>query len=150
MVPISLRACYAMSSTDLAHGATRHQQVCILQRGRGGRAEVSICLRVCRAMSGTGIAYGLFATPGTKLAPGAIGLRTCYAMSGTELAFGATSDELTFVTASSQVSSPSCLRARYAMSGTGIAYGAIVLCACYAMSGIDIAYVVTMLCDVRY
>eukprot|EP00961_Rhodomonas_salina_P158502 2133460-Rhodomonas_salina.1 len=59
-----LRACYAMSGTELGYGCW--------------------CLRECYAMSGTEMAccYAVFGTEITY------GLRECYAVSGTEIAYG--------------------------------------------------------------
>eukprot|EP00961_Rhodomonas_salina_P064044 860638-Rhodomonas_salina.3 len=51
---IGLCACYAMSGTEFAYGATRHSRmdaVCHAERGAS--------LRACYAMSGTDIAYGV-------------------------------------------------------------------------------------------
>eukprot|EP00961_Rhodomonas_salina_P134844 1813766-Rhodomonas_salina.1 len=71
---ISLRACYAMSGTEIPYDA--------------------ISLRACYAMSGTEIPYGdislraCYAMSGTEIRYGAISLRACYAMSGTEIPYG--------------------------------------------------------------
>eukprot|EP00961_Rhodomonas_salina_P092859 1249926-Rhodomonas_salina.1 len=62
---IRLRACYAISGTDIAYGAVR--------------------LRACYAIPGTNLAYGAI-----RLLAYAFGLRACYAMSSTDLAYGAT------------------------------------------------------------
>eukprot|EP00961_Rhodomonas_salina_P304364 3941573-Rhodomonas_salina.6 len=99
-VAICLRACYAMSGTDIGYGA--------------------ICLRACYGMSGTDIGYGARYQPQPAIYQvavsypthllcdfqyrdrawyGAIVLRTllcdvrvwCYAICGTEIAYGATS-----------------------------------------------------------
>eukprot|EP00961_Rhodomonas_salina_P062130 834044-Rhodomonas_salina.1 len=90
-----LRACYAMSGTDIAYGATTRG---VPTRARSirvwsvpspyacatrcpiltSRIVCAIPLRVCYTMSGTDIAHG------------ATCLRVCYAMSGTDIAYGAT------------------------------------------------------------
>eukprot|EP00961_Rhodomonas_salina_P010310 138426-Rhodomonas_salina.1 len=68
---ISLRACYAVSGTDLAYA--------LLPPYYAVRStDIAISLRACCAMSGTDLAYR------------AIGLRPCYAMSNTDVAYGAT------------------------------------------------------------
>eukprot|EP00961_Rhodomonas_salina_P212402 2867994-Rhodomonas_salina.1 len=64
---ISLWACYAMSGTDVAYGATSF----------GLLAAESGQLRYCYAMSGTDIMFR------------AIGLGACYALSGTDSAYDA-------------------------------------------------------------
>eukprot|EP00961_Rhodomonas_salina_P179100 2416694-Rhodomonas_salina.2 len=102
----SLRACYAMSGTDIADGRGGVEEV----GEEGGQVHYAIPLRGRYAVSGTEIAYGLCAccsVSGTggmgRLGRGG-GCSTkdqsgaCYAMSGTEIAYG--------------------LRACYAMSGT--------------------------------
>eukprot|EP00961_Rhodomonas_salina_P187391 2529848-Rhodomonas_salina.1 len=63
-----VRACYAVSGTDIGAGARR--------RGRRGSRSEPICLRACYAVSGTDIS-----------------LRACYAVSGTEIAYGGTAGE---------------------------------------------------------
>eukprot|EP00961_Rhodomonas_salina_P083016 1115479-Rhodomonas_salina.2 len=112
--PISLRACYALSGTDLACGA-------------------GIYLRACYALSGTDLAHAaaMLAAFHMDFAAGAqpvedfaahvrsatpTCLRACYAMPGTDLA----------------------LRTCYAMRGTELAYGASI--SAYAMRGTERAY----------
>eukprot|EP00961_Rhodomonas_salina_P248879 3363645-Rhodomonas_salina.2 len=86
---ISLRARYAVSGTEIAHGAISHARAtrCPIAYGAMRRAVLnSIWLF---AVSGTEIASAATGTSdyvvGIVLLPS---LRACYAMSGTELAYG--------------------------------------------------------------
>eukprot|EP00961_Rhodomonas_salina_P154159 2076502-Rhodomonas_salina.1 len=72
---ISLRACYAMSGTDIGY--------------------IAIGLRTCYAMSGTELAYATCPVRCPVLrqrtvVKSAMCLRACYAMSGTDMAYAAT------------------------------------------------------------
>eukprot|EP00961_Rhodomonas_salina_P200038 2698302-Rhodomonas_salina.2 len=75
---ICLRACYAMSGTDISICSCYAMSIfsCYAMSGTG-RAYGPTCLRFSYAMCGTGTAYN----------PNLI--RSCYAMRGTETAYGA-------------------------------------------------------------
>eukprot|EP00961_Rhodomonas_salina_P171013 2305774-Rhodomonas_salina.3 len=110
---MGLRACYAMSGTDLAYGVTsgvRLSGACEERKRWRGTAPPPICLGTCYAMS-VGEKHVLMQP---CQVPYPSGLRACYAMSGTDLAYAAI-----------------CLRACYAVSGTDL-----------AMPGTDLAYAV--------
>eukprot|EP00961_Rhodomonas_salina_P167273 2254297-Rhodomonas_salina.3 len=119
---IFLRACCAMSGTDLGHGAIHlrtYYAVC--------STDLAYDATTCYWMCGTELAYDAticHAICGTELAYGAA---TYYCMSGTELAYGATSaqDEGSDQRAHGAVHSAACLRACYAMSGTDLACGVL-------------------------
>eukprot|EP00961_Rhodomonas_salina_P123653 1666245-Rhodomonas_salina.2 len=141
---ICLRACYAMSGTQMMLSA--HTAICL--HAMSGTSKVYGATNIypirCPVLmwripyvygatseplpySGTASSdeswYSLrvsYAISGTELAYRAIGLRVSYEMSGTDIARGAI-----------------VLRARHAMSSTDTAYGAVCLRACYAMSGTD-------------
>eukprot|EP00961_Rhodomonas_salina_P303054 3941078-Rhodomonas_salina.6 len=140
-VSISLRACYAMSGTDIAYGA--------------------ISLRACYAMSGTGTFLSAYpfatrrpvltqrlsayarATRSANLVlttdPASISLRGCYAESGTDIAYGATEkEEAVFKALAKELRYPPT--EAYAMSGTDIAHGSARRRKPYAMSDTEIAY----------
>eukprot|EP00961_Rhodomonas_salina_P161130 2169321-Rhodomonas_salina.4 len=101
MSAICLHACYAMSGTHMAYGATCQCTTCV------NEVSSAICLRACYAMSGTDGACVHPATSGTDLAYATVrppiepccllprDVRywprvCCYAMSGTDLADAAT------------------------------------------------------------
>eukprot|EP00961_Rhodomonas_salina_P185022 2498234-Rhodomonas_salina.3 len=71
---ICLRACYALSGTEIADAA----------RCRG---TPPISLRASYLMSDTGIPYACYARP--DIASSAICLQACYALSGTDVAYAA-------------------------------------------------------------
>eukprot|EP00961_Rhodomonas_salina_P223700 3024940-Rhodomonas_salina.1 len=74
---IRLRACYAMSGTDLAYVASVHAYECVVRdRVLTHRKVVCMYLRACYAMSGSHMPH--------------MCLRACYAVSGTDLAYAAT------------------------------------------------------------
>eukprot|EP00961_Rhodomonas_salina_P018006 242128-Rhodomonas_salina.5 len=134
-----LRACHAMSGTEIAYGATR-AAVCRLYAATPGlerdpdypwHAHVAghaPYLPTRWPIISAGPAGG----EGVR----GILLRLCYALSGTDKAYGAI-----------------LLRLCYALSGTDIAYGVPDIAygtSCCAISGTDIAYPAIVLCNARY
>eukprot|EP00961_Rhodomonas_salina_P185024 2498234-Rhodomonas_salina.5 len=101
-----LRACYAMSGTELAYAATSAlaRRVCGCQASRSAPLP-AYRLATRSPKSGTDIAYAAICLravrychsvccylPGTVMGVASYrGLRACYAMSGTEVAYAATS-----------------------------------------------------------
>eukprot|EP00961_Rhodomonas_salina_P026764 361602-Rhodomonas_salina.1 len=125
---IVLRACYAMSGTDIAYGA-----IWLCNVRYWPRRFCYLPTRVLCAMCGTGTAYGFSralrcpAMSGTDIPYGA--------MSGTDIAYGSVLNPMVLSAYALATRCPSA-----AISGTDIAHGAICLRGRYAKSGTDIAY----------
>eukprot|EP00961_Rhodomonas_salina_P112451 1513074-Rhodomonas_salina.1 len=144
----SLRACYAMSGTDLAYGAARRAWVgedsCVptgvsgtdLDYAALSVADIRNAARQSQVGGGGGLFQGGYAFWGTVLA-------LSYAVSGTQR-----TDPAYGVCMLPTVPTPLPCYDRY-----DVAFWGTVLRPCYAMSGTDIAYACRLslsLCDVRY
>eukprot|EP00961_Rhodomonas_salina_P287042 3878628-Rhodomonas_salina.2 len=154
---ICLQACYAMSGTDLAYGATQCQSPYASKAGHGVTSRIS--LRACYAMSGTDIAYAATSPSrpgGAACAYGAmrcavlIKCMVCGAMRravlSTRMLYGAV--RCAWLLSAAYILGylpPIPLRSAYAVSGTELAYAAMLWYATclrpsYPMSDTDIAY----------
>eukprot|EP00961_Rhodomonas_salina_P014723 197497-Rhodomonas_salina.3 len=144
-VPIALRACYAMSGTGSAYGATLCSRMVLCDvrywhsvRCCHLRTRLLRHVRAETAYAATTDNFTMYLDGAAAWSGMPICLRACYAMSATDKVYG-----------------PVFLRACCAMSGTNVAYCPICLRACagtainlstrYAMSGTDGAYSATAL-----